>query len=127
MLFFQLSESLAYRLRGQIEGQQTAAAAEPPPPPSPAPPPVAAIPQVPEPPRVPQIAPEPIVPAPVPEPPVVEGEWRVARVWCGGGANVVSWSFLPHTNRGSSFPLFVKPSALLHPSLQHMTVGLTDD
>ncbi|KAG0702590.1 hypothetical protein GWK47_025073 [Chionoecetes opilio] len=70
-----LSESLAYRLRGQIEGQQTAAAAEPPPPPFPTPPPVAAIPQVPEPPRVPQITHEPFIPKPaqVPEPPVAEG------------------------------------------------------
>ena len=70
-----MSESLAYRLRGQIEGQQ-AAAAETPPPPSPDPPSVAAIPQVPEPPRVPQIAPEPFVPepapAPVPEPAPVQ-------------------------------------------------------
>lgn len=64
-----LSESLAYRLRGQIEGQQATAAAEPPPPPSPPPPPVAAIPQVPEPPRIPRIAPEPFVPEPAPAPP----------------------------------------------------------
>ncbi|XP_063878586.1 uncharacterized protein LOC135110307 [Scylla paramamosain] len=65
-----LSESLAYRLRGQIEGQQAtaAAAAEPPPPPSPAPPPVAAIPQVPETPKVPQVAPEPFIPEPAPAP-----------------------------------------------------------
>lgn len=69
-----LSESLAYRLRGQIEGQQAAAAAEPPPSPPPVPPPVAAIPQVLEPPRVPQIAPVPFVPvpAPAPEPPAAE-------------------------------------------------------
>ncbi|XP_045120272.1 SH3 domain-containing protein C23A1.17-like isoform X1 [Portunus trituberculatus] len=67
-----LSESLAYRLRGQIEGQQAtaaAAAAEPPPSPSPAPPPVPTIPKVPETPKVPQVAPEPFIPEPILAPP----------------------------------------------------------